>query len=156
MQGRLYVLLTQRWQNGTGAALHRTEHFFLAQSAEVKRQTDMRCTDDFDDALQDVGARLRSSEDTAAVAHHRVIIQMAEDTLVRRIAGCEIEGFKRETAPAVPVLDHFRALTLVVGADVNRVHSENIFVFHLMLPGAQGRPIHLYTLALLFVGRNPR
>src|SRR5581483_3538151 len=77
----------QRRQHQPGAALHRLEDPVLAQAAEVKRQADVGRADDFDDALENARAAFRPAEHAAAVAHHRVIIEMAEGLGVARMLG---------------------------------------------------------------------
>ena len=75
----------------------------MAHPAEVKRQTNMRRAKNFDDALQDARAGLRSAEDTAAVAHHRVIIQVAENALVSTLDDA-VEAAARRAEPGDVVL----------------------------------------------------
>src|SRR5580765_2485930 len=147
---------SQLGQDQPSAALHRLQHFCLAQAAEVKGQADVRRADNFDNALENSRAGFRSAENSSAVAHHRVVIQVAEDPLVHRIVWSEILRLEGKNAPTIPVLDHFRARLRVTVADVNRIHRKDVFVFDCVTALTQRSPIYLDAQALLLIGRDPR
>jgi len=113
-------------------------------------------TDSLNYPFEDAHASFRPAENTAAVAHHRVIIQMAENALISGIFESDILRFHREGAPPMPVLDHFAAGLLVAFTDVNRIHRKDFPLFNRMSGGAERAPVHLYAHPLLLVRRNPR
>ena len=120
-------------------ALHRFKNPVLAQPAEVKGQTDVRGAHDSDDLLENAYASVRRAKHAAAIAHHRVVVQMAEHALIHRIVRCQVQRRQGKAALAMPMLDHFAARFGVAGADVNRIHGKNIFVFRPMPGVAQRR-----------------
>src|ERR1044071_7589376 len=81
-----------------------------------------------------------SAENTTAIPHHCIEIQMVEHPLVDRVFGSEILRFHSEGAPAMPVLDRFTAGLLVGFADINGIHRKHFPPFYGMSGTAQCGP----------------
>src|SRR5512145_1633309 len=115
---------SQRGPHLAREAFHRFEYLALAQTAEVKGQADMGDADYFNDLAQNARAGFGAAEDAAAVAYHRVVFQVVEDSVVGlAFARIEVKRCEGKDAPTLPVVDHLGMRLRVVIADVNRVHD---------------------------------
>ncbi len=89
--------LPERRHDEAGEALHGFQNLFLPQPTEVKHQTDVRRSDNFDYTLENAHTGIGSAENATAVLHHRSVVQVIKNILVSfSFARIEIQSLKRK------------------------------------------------------------
>ena len=150
------AMLTERAPDLTRKTFHRFENFILIQAAEVKRQTDVGCADDFGDSVDDGRAGFRPAKNAAAVSGHGIVIEMSEYAPVGFAIWIEVESGECKAAPSVPMIENINARLGVTGADIGGIHNEHVLFFFGVAAVAQRAPILFDPRALDFVGGDPR